>query len=416
MVRVEIITIGDEILIGQIVDSNSAWMAQKLNNIGIEVYQITTVSDKKEHIVDAIDEAKTRVDIVLLTGGLGPTRDDLTKLTLSEYFNTKLVLNNEVLEHIEELLTKRDVRVNQLNRDQALLPENCKHIKNIHGTAAGMWFEESGKIFISMPGVPYEMKAMMENHILPALKEQFCSSYLIHKTLMIHNYAESELAEKIEDWENNLPSEVKLAYLPSPGRIRLRMSVRGDDKDYIDTLLEELTRKLTLIIPNDISSFDSEFIEQTVGRLLSKYEKTLSIAESCTGGMISQKISSVPGCSEYFLGCIVAYSNDIKTQKLGVKSDVLEKYGAVSEEVIIEMVESVREKMNSDYSVATSGIAGPGGGTIDKPVGTTWIAVSSAKRIVTKKYNLGDQRSRNIEKASTIALNMLREFIEEENK
>ena len=411
MVKAEIITIGDEILIGQIVDTNSAWMAERLNNAGISVYQITSVSDTESHIINALNEAGQRADIVLITGGLGPTSDDITKETLASYFKTDMVLNKEILEHITKLLTSKGVSINKLNHDQAILPERCKCIPNNFGTAAGMWFEENNTIYISMPGVPYEMKAMMSDYILPELLERFVKEHIVHKTLMILNHAESALAEKISDWENNLPKGLKLAYLPSPGKIRLRLSMTGQDEDQINSLIDKEINKLQLIIPDDIVSFNAEPIEAVIGRLLIESGRTISVAESCTGGTIAQKITSVAGSSEYFSGGVIAYSNSIKENILGVRNSDILKYGAVSEQVVIQMAKGVQKLMSTDCAIATSGIAGPGGGTDEKPVGTVWIAVAYSNKIITAKYRFRDQRDRNIEKSSIQALEMLRKVI-----
>ena len=413
MIKAEIITIGDEILIGQIVDSNSAWMAEQLNSIGIEVYQITSISDEKQHIIDAINLAKLRADIILITGGLGPTRDDLTKKTLVEYFKTKLVLNHDILKHVEQLLASRNIKMHQANIEQAYVPENCKCLDNKNGTATGMMFDQEDKLIISMPGVPFEMKQIMRDSVLPLLKEKYDTSYIVHKTVVTHNYPESKLAHMIMDWEMSLPDSIKLAYLPSPGRVRLRLSVRGDDLNSINLLIDEQVEKLKKIIPGSISSYNGKPIEETVGDMLRKSGKTLSTAESCTGGTIAKKIVSIPGSSEYFKAGIVAYSNEIKEDILDVSHSVLEKYGAVSEQVVRKMAESARAIFNTDYAIATSGIAGPAGGTKDKPVGTTWIAVASENTVVSKLYHFSEHRGINIEKAAITGLNMLREMLKE---
>ena len=411
MIKAEIITIGDEILIGQIVDSNSAWIAERLNSIGIDVYQITSISDEKHHIINAIDLAKQRADIILLTGGLGPTRDDLTKHTLVEYFNTKLKLNPDLLKHVEELLAARNIKMHQANIDQAYVPENCMCLENKNGTATGMMFEQDDKIIISMPGVPFEMKQIMSDSVLPLLKERFMTSFIVHKTVVTHNFPESKLAHMIEDWEMNLPESIKLAYLPSPGRVRLRLSTKGDDIDAMNSLIDEQVEKLKKIIPGSISSYNGKALEETVGEMLQQIGKTLGTAESCTGGTIAKKITTVPGSSAYFKGSIVAYSNEIKENVLGVSKSALEDFGAVSEQVVREMAEGALRKLNTDYAIATSGIAGPDGGTYDKPVGTTWIAVASRSTTISKLFQFSEHRGINIEKASITGLNMLREML-----
>ncbi len=412
MTKAEIITIGDEILIGQILDSNSAWIAEQLNAIGVDVYQITSISDEKHHIINAIDLAKQRADIIIITGGLGPTRDDLTKKTLVEYFNTKLVFNEDLLKHVEKLLSSRNIKMHQANIDQAYVPENCRCLENKNGTAAGMMFEHEDKTIISMPGVPFEMKQIMKDSVLPLLKEKFKTSYIVHKTVVTHNYPESKLAHIIKDWEMNLPESIKLAYLPSPGRVRLRLSSKGDDIAFINYMIDKEVEKLVKIIPGSISSYNGKPLEETVGNLLRKAGKTLSSAESCTGGTIAKKIVSVPGSSIYFKGSIVAYSNEIKQNLLSVDGDDLEKYGAVSEQVVRKMAESAIEIFNTDYAISTSGIAGPDGGTDEKPVGTTWIAVASKTETIAKLYHFSEYRGINIEKSSITGLDMLRKMLE----
>lgn len=415
MRKAEIITIGDEILIGQIVDTNSAWMAQRLNEIGIQVAQISSVSDNKQHITAALDEARQRADIILITGGIGPTNDDITKYTLAEYFNSTLIENEEALEKIKDMLDKRGIPICKINRDQALVPHNCKPISNFYGTAMGMWFEREGKIFISMPGVPFEMEGIMEREVLPRLLNLSDENYIVHKTLLVISYPESMLAQKISNWEDNLPVGLKLAYLPSPGKVRLRLSMAGADKALIRKTLSEEIQKVKKIIPEAIANEDETPIQESLGKMLRLAGKTLATAESCTGGKIAHYITSVPGSSDYYKGSVVAYSNDIKENILGVKPISILKYGAVSKEVVGEMAEGARLLMKADYAIATSGIAGPGGGTEEKPVGTTWIAVSSSERLISEKFMMGDHRERNIEKATITALDMLRKLVEAEN-
>lgn len=409
--KAEIITIGDEILIGQIIDTNSAWIANELNLIGIDVVRKTSVSDNKNEIIKAIDYAKSTSDIILLTGGLGPTNDDYTKETLAEYYKVELIENAEVLKHISQLITKNVGVLNQRNIDQAKVPANCIVIHNSVGTAPGMWFNDGNKIIISMPGVPFEMKEMMTSAILPKLKNLNTDSVIIHKIILTQGIPESRLAEVLESWENNLPREIKLAYLPSPGLIKLRLSARGNNKAYLQDLIDEQVTKIQQVIPGTICGYDSELLEEVVGNLLLKTGKTLSIAESCTGGYISQLITSIPGSSAYFKGSIVAYSNEIKENILNVSKSNIDIYGAVSKQVVEEMATGIRRIYNTDYSIATSGISGPAGGSIEKPVGTTWIAIADKDGVISMKYTFGDHRGRNIARASLTALNMLQKRI-----
>jgi nicotinamide-nucleotide amidase len=407
----EIITIGDEIIIGQVIDTNSAFIAASLNEAGIEVLKITSVPDKKESITGALDIARKTADIIIMTGGLGPTGDDITKITLTGYFNSHLVLNKDVLEHIKKLISHLPGKISERNMKQAELPDNCKIIVNNYGSASGMWFEDKGKIFISLPGVSYEMKAMITNDIIPALKKRFSLPVIIHKTILTSGVAESIMADKIKSWEEGLPRMLKLAYLPSPGILRLRISGTGSRGEKVRKEIDEQTDKLFSLIGEDIFGYDDDILEETVGKLLLKRKQTVAVAESCTGGKISELITSVAGSSLYYKGSVIAYSNEIKIRILGVSEDIIEKHGAVSEEVVRAMAVNIRKIYNTDYAVATSGIAGPTGGTSKKPVGTTWICVASENNVIATKYNLGKQRGRNILKASITALNMLRKLI-----
>ncbi len=410
-IKAEIITIGDEILIGQVVDTNSAWIAEKLNSIGIKIAQIISISDTSEHIVNTLNNARKHANIILITGGLGPTKDDITKTTLADYFNTSMKINEVVLKDVETYLRNHGVAMNELNRQQAEVPENCVVIPNYNGTAPGMWFEKDNIIFISMPGVPYEMKSIMENYVLPELKKKYNSKKIIRKTLLIHGLPESHLAEKLNDWEEQLPENMKFAYLPSPGIIRLRLSLTGQNEKDLEILLQNEINKLYKIIPDNIIGTEEQKIEETIAKLFKKDKKTLSTAESCTGGNISHLITSVAGSSDYFIGSVVAYSNKIKEQILNVNYLDIEKYGAVSKQVVEQMAKGVLKLYNTDYAIATSGIAGPTGGTEQKPVGTTWIAVASKNSVVSEIYLFGNNRSRNISKASIFGLNMLRKLI-----
>lgn len=411
IMKAEIISIGDELLIGQTINTNAAWMGQELNKIGVDVHQVSAISDDKNHIIQSIEEARNRVDLVLITGGLGPTKDDITKTTLVEYFNTQLIMHPEILESIKGRLKDRNLKINELNRQQALVPENARIFLNNWGTAPGMWIEEGSKVFVSMPGVPVEMKGLMSEYVLPAVKEKFNPPVIIHKTLLTMGTIEARLADMLEDFENELPEGLKLAYLPTSPIIKLRLSARGTDEKILSSILDQQLLKLRSIIPELIFGEEPESLEQIIGEMLKKRNQTLSTAESCTGGNIAQLITSVPGSSDYYRGSVVAYAYDTKIKTLGVNSQVLEKHGAVSEEVVLQMAEGVKKLMQTDYSISVSGIAGPGGGLPDKPVGTVWIAISSPERSVVQKFNLGKERDRNIHRASLIALNLLRKIM-----
>jgi competence/damage-inducible protein CinA-like protein len=410
--QAEIITIGDEILIGQVVDTNSAWMAQQLNDVGIRVNQITSVSDNEQHIMNALNEASTRADIIFMTGGLGPTRDDITKSTLCKYFNTKLVFDEKAYAVVEYQFKIRGKEVTPANRKQAELPENCTPVYNKNGTASGMWFELNGKVFISMPGVPYEMKAMMENDIVPLLKKKFKTPFIYHRTVLTQGAGESFLADMIEKWEDNLPAYIRLAYLPSPGAVRLRLTATGDSEK-IKEETEDHVKKLKHIIEKYIYGYDDDTLEEIIGKLLREKKQTVSTAESCTGGYVAHLITRVSGSSDYFTGSIVSYANRIKENFLNVDAHVLEEYGAVSEPVVIAMAKNVKEKFKTDYSIAVSGIAGPGGGSAEKPVGTVWIAIATPENVFAKSFRFGNNRLRNIEVSAQTALNMLRRVLME---
>jgi nicotinamide-nucleotide amidase len=404
----EIITIGDEILIGQIVDTNSAWMAQELNAIGVKVHQITSVSDSPAHILEALAAAEKSVSLVLITGGLGPTKDDLTKKTLAEYFGSEMHLDEDVLAHLSVILAHRGLRMLELNRDQAIVPDCCEVLLNKVGTAPGMWFERGGVVFVSMPGVPNEMKWLITEKVLPRVVSHFSRPAIVHKTILTYGLPESALADRISAWEDALPSYVKLAYLPGGGAIRLRLSANGDSGEVISAELERLTDGLKLLIPELIFGYGKDTMELVVGRLLRAKNAHLATAESCTGGRIAHLITSVPGSSEYFVGSVVAYHNRIKENVLGVDNELLTTHGAVSEEVVLAMAANVCKLMGAEYSVAVSGIAGPGGGTDLKPVGTVWIAVAGPEFCVAKHFVFSNIRERNIHWASMAALNLLR--------
>ena len=407
----EIITIGDELLIGQVVDTNSAWMAQRLNEIGIKVKQISSVSDDESHILKALYEASLRADIILITGGLGPTKDDITKKTLCKYFKTGLKFDEESFKIIESIFISRGRQVTPINRLQAEVPENCTVLHNYQGTAPGMWFEQNEKIYISMPGVPSEMKGLMEKIVIPKIKERFPLVPIIHKTILTQGIGESYLSDLISSWEDNLPSHIKLAYLPAAGMVRLRITAKGLDEEALLKEVNAEALKLKALIGEYIYGYENDRLEGLIGRLLRDQKKTISTAESCTGGFIAHKITSIPGSSEYYIGSIVAYANEIKVNELDVDFHIFEKYGAVSEEVVKSMASNVRKKFKTDYSIACSGIAGPDGGTIDKPVGTVWIAVSNAEKTITRKLQLGTNRERVILETAQHTLNVLRKML-----
>ncbi len=411
MNSVEIITIGDEILIGQTVDTNSAWMGTELNQLGIRINRITSVSDNKDEIIRSLDEALSRAEVVLITGGLGPTSDDITKDTLAGYFGGKLVMDNEVLENVTERLRRRNLQMNENNRRQAMVPDNCKVLQNLTGTAPGMLFGKSGKIVVSMPGVPHEMKHIMKEHVLPLLAGKLPGGVIVHKNIMTYGLAEAMLAERLATFEKELPAEIRLAYLPAYGVIKLRLTAAGSDEKKIRKTVSEQVEKLYKIIPEVIYGEDEVMLEEVVGKLLNDNNLTVSTAESCTGGKIASLITSVPGSSGWFRGSVVAYDNSIKTGVLGVSNETLRIYGAVSAETAGEMARGVRRLMGTDYAVAVTGIAGPTGGTSEKPVGTVWIAVDSERGLLTEKQIFGDDRQINISRSSYGALNLLRKQI-----
>ncbi len=404
----ELLTIGDEILYGQIVDTNSQWMSVELDKIGVKVIRKTTVGDDEQEILTAFTEAEKRADVILITGGLGPTNDDLTKPLLAKYFNCGLVMNEEALTEVTEFFKSRGRELTELNRQQAALPEACEKITNPVGTAPGMWFIKGEKVFMSMPGVPHEMKKMMTEHVLPRIAKKYQLPVIHHKIIRTIGVGESFLAEKIADWENSLPAHIKLAYLPSLGEVKLRLTGFGNSITELENETNALTDKLKEYAGEYIYGYGEIPIEVVIGNTLREKKLTLSIAESCTGGFLSHLITSVPGSSEYFLGAMIPYAYEIKMRQLGVKPETLEKYGAVSEPTIIEMANIVRAKFNTDIGVATSGIAGPGGATPDKPVGTVWIAYSDKHHTVTKKLQLSKDRMINIRLASMAVLNLIR--------
>lgn len=407
-----IITIGDELLIGQVIDTNSAWMAQELNKAGIWLRRRVAVGDSKEEIVYTLDEESRHASIILITGGLGPTADDITKPVLCEYFNGKLVTDEDALANVTSIFARLNRPMIERNRKQAEVPDTCTVIPNKRGTAPGMWFEKDGKIYVSMPGVPHEMKGMMTDYVIPQLQKHFTFPFIDHRTLLTAGIGESFIAEKISGWEGALPSHLKLAYLPNYGMVRLRIT--GTDSDNY-RLQQDLNTQFSLLkdLVKDWMVVDEDIpMQQVIGKLLLKRNATVATAESCTGGYIAHLITSVAGSSEYFKGSIVSYANAVKEQILGVPHQVLDSVGAVSEETVRQMVTGALAALDTEYAVATSGIMGPGGGTPEKPVGTVWIAAGNKKRIITECFHLRYDRSRNIEMAATFALNMLRKVIE----
>ncbi len=403
-----IITIGDELLIGQTVDTNSAFIGSELSSIGFDIYRKISIHDRREDILETFNEVTGKAQLVITTGGLGPTSDDITKLTICDIFGTRLIMNGLVLEMIEEMMRRRGIIMNANNMNQAMVPENCIIIENETGTAPGMLFEKEGTIFIFMPGVPFEMKYMMTKYVIPLMKQRFKSQVIIHKNIMTYGLAEAVLAERLMQFEADLPGNISMAYLPSSGVIKLRLTAKGTDKENINESIVTQVKKLYLAIPELIYGEDEKPLEKVTGELLKKNEQTLSTAESCTGGKIAQMITSIPGSSDYFKGSVIAYDNSIKKHLLDISDDLLLKYGAVSRQVVERMAVGARKLLGTDYAVATSGIAGPEGGTESKPVGTVWIAVSSEKGTVSEKYVYGRDRNQNILRFSNAALNMLR--------
>ncbi len=414
-VSVEIINIGDELLIGQVVNTNASWMGSMLSNAGFDVRKIMAISDNEEEIEMALEESIGKIDVVLMSGGLGPTKDDITKKVLSKYFQSEMYFHKEAFVHIQELFKARGFQVSELNKKQAYLPTKAKAIPNRNGTAYGMWFEQKNTIVIAMPGVPFEMKTMMENEILPRLISKFQPQEYAELTLMTTGLGESFLAQKIEEIETKLPKDMKLAYLPRPGIVRLRLSIRGVEKQKLEKELQITANQIIEVLgKNVVYGYNEDALEQVLGNLLMRNSLTMATAESCTGGKIAHKITSVAGSSAYFQASIVSYSNEAKNHYLAVKSSDLEQYGAVSEQVVLQMAKGARKALKVDYAVASSGIAGPDGGTSEKPVGYTWLAVAGPYNSIAILHQFGEHRGRNIERASLAALNMLRIMILED--
>lgn len=410
--QAEIITIGDEILIGQIVDTNSQWLGQRLNEIGVSVYQITSVQDDKAHILKALEEAESNADIIIITGGLGPTKDDITKYTLATYFQDVMVRNQEIEDHIKQLFGRIKYKFTDMDLQQAMLPSKARVLKNELGTASGMWFEKGNKIFVSMPGVPNEMKGLVTSSVLPSIINKFHLPHILHKTVHTYGLGESRVAERLEKWESNLPAFIKLAYLPSYGRVRLRLSARGQSLDQLETGIEKELRSLKLLIGDIlVDEDDNQAIEIALNKILTERGQTLSLAESCTGGNIAKMITGIPGASNFLKGALVAYDADIKISLLGVPEEIIRKHSVVSKEVAIEMALRCKKLFGSDYSVSTTGNAGPTTDKTDKTVGVVFIGIASPSGVYAQEFYYGSPREKVIQRTSFKALELLRKEI-----
>lgn len=409
----EIITIGDEILIGQIIDTNSAFLGKQLNKIGVEVVQITSIQDEKEVIIKALSDAEERADIIITTGGLGPTKDDLTKHTLCEYFNDELVLDQKTMAHVEEIFDKYvNHPILEANRSQAYLPSKCLALKNKYGTAPGMWFEKEAKVFISMPGVPFEMKAIVKDEVIPRLKDRYNRPFILHKTVLTYGLGESAISDRIEDWVNELPKFIKLAYLPSLGRVRLRLSARGDDENLLQDGINTAVEKLHDYIGDIIKGYEDEnSIEEHIAQGLTNKNLTLATAESCTGGRLATKFTEIPGASAYFKGSIVSYATSAKHDVLNIPKDFIEKHSVVSAEITKEMARRVKSMFKADIAIATTGNAGPTKGDSDAEIGTVFIALANKYEVIVEKFNFGNHRERVTQKAVNKALEMIYDMV-----
>lgn len=411
--KATIVTIGDEILIGQIVDTNSGYIAKALDRIGIQTHEMRSISDDKKHILDTFGRLQNQVDLVVITGGLGPTKDDITKKTFCDYFDDELVEDQAVLKHVTEIIENFYKRpINQLNKEQALVPSKCEVLFNKMGTAPGMWMKKENTVFISLPGVPYEMKYLIDHQIVPKLVKEYQRPYIVHKTILTYGQGESMVAERIENWENSLPSFIKLAYLPAPGRVRLRLTARGADKAVLEKAVEENVASLAAIISDIIVGFDEdETIEVVVGRLLANRGKTLATAESCTGGKIAQMITSVAGASEYFKGSIVSYSNTAKVDVLDIAPNLIAQHDVVSAEVATAMAANAKRLLQTDYAIATTGNAGPTSEPGKAEVGVVFIALATPDKVLVAEFNFGQPREKVIDRAVNKALEMLQQAI-----
>lgn len=411
----EIITIGDEILIGQIVDTNSAWIATTLNDQGIRIKQITSVSDSRDHILEALKAASQRAELIIITGGLGPTKDDITKKTLAEYFGVGFRRDERALENVKRIFAKSNRPLLAINEQQAEVPENAIVLQNQNGTAPGMWFQQGNHVYVSLPGVPFEMKYLIEEEVLPRVKVHFDLSAIVHHTILTAGLGESFLAEAIADIEDSLPAHIHLAYLPKLGQVRLRLSAYGENGPHLTREIEEYVAKITARIPEYVIVSEDIPLEVAALNVLEEKKLTLTVAESCTGGFLSHLFTQHSGASSVFLGGAVTYSNELKIKILHVQENTLQTFGAVSEETVIEMANGASRNFSSDYAIAISGIAGPGGGTETKPVGTVWVAVSGKTRTITHKYSFSGRRTQNIERAAINSIVLLLKLVKEEH-
>jgi nicotinamide-nucleotide amidase len=411
MVRAEIITIGDEILYGQILDTNTQWISLELDKLGIKTVRKSSVGDQKDEIVHILTEAQQRADVVFITGGLGPTKDDLTKKILADFFSCSLEYHPEALQDVTEFFAKRGRELSDINRDQALLPTKCTFIPNKQGTAPAMWFNENDTIWVSMPGVPFEMKAIMETEVLPRLVKHFKLPVIVHQVVKTVGIGESYLSDLIQDWELQLPAHIKLAYLPSLGIVKLRLTGFGDSAERLHAQISSEYEKVMPLIKSYVFGYEKDELADIVGKLLVSHKATLALAESCTGGYLAHQFTQHAGSSAYFLGGVLAYANDIKMNQLGVSADILHLDGAVSDTCAIAMAAGVRQLTGSTFALATTGIAGPDGGTEDKPVGTIWIALAHPTGVITRKLTMGGTRIQNIHLTSLSAINLLRRFL-----
>ena len=412
--QAEIITIGDEILIGQVVDTNSAFLGRVFNSVGISIYQITSVQDDKSHILKALKEAENNVSIIIITGGLGPTKDDITKHTICEYFNDTLVENKTVLAHVEHLFAKYiNTPILEANKRQALVPSKAKVLMNRFGTAPGMWIEKNGKVFVSLPGVPFEMKALITNTVIPKLRETFKFPYILHKTLLTYGLGESVIADRIKNFENQLPKNIKLAYLPNLGRVRLRLTAKSNNKERLQKEVDKQIKLLLPLIEDTFVSFEEDdSIETIIGKQLSNNNKTLATAESCTGGQIAQALTKNSGASRYFKGSITAYATEMKIKLLNISEDIINIHTVVSQQVAEAMAKNVRTLFDTDYAISTTGNAGPSKGDSDADVGTVWIAIATKDKVYAQVFNFGNHREKVIMKATNKSFEMLKKEIE----
>lgn len=399
-----IITIGDEILLGQILDTNSKYIASNLTGMGVEVVEMLSIPDKREEIFETVDYAMQQADLIIVTGGLGPTKDDVTKKVLAEYFGSRLVMNEEVMGWMKDLLGGRGIAMNENNRSQAILPDNCRILRNYKGTASGMWFERGWKSLISLPGVPFEMEHLMETYVIPDLKVKYPHLQLKYRMLKVYDIPESELAQRLDRWEDALPDGLKLAYLPSPGLVKLRLTAKGEGVKHLPEYYDSLKAELHGL---HVAEGEEGALEKQFGKIFREKGVTIATAESCTGGYIAHLITSVPGSSDYFKGSVVSYANEVKIKVLGVNSNDLDREGAVSETVVLQMAEGVKKLLGTDYAVSTSGTAGPDGGTPEQPVGTVWIGVATPVRTFARKFVFSFTRERNIAKAAAKALELV---------